>query len=124
MRRVLVDVPPSASRKDASEIPIGSWLKKIPAGMRPGVCVRIFLLSEVIVYAGAEQSEAVAIRHAGDRESAVVEIDIEIFELGAPARRKQEFGAEPRSPTDVGVALRQAEGLPGQFAEGETRRAI
>src|SRR5229473_4242246 len=48
----------------------------------------VFLFSEVIVHTGAHQAEPVTVRRAGDDEVAVGEIDIEIFDLGAPVRRK------------------------------------
>src|SRR5581483_3999594 len=78
----------------------------------------------MIVDAGAKQPEAVAVLHAGDHEIAVVQIDIEIFDLGAPVRCETEFGTQAGGPARIGMRLRQAKGLAAQFAEGEARRPI
>ena len=84
----------------------------------------VLVLSEVIVHAGAHQSELVAVRHAGDGEVAVGEIDVEIFDLGAPVLGQAEFGADADGPAGTGVGFRQAEGLGAQFAEGKTAGAV
>src|SRR5229473_3289129 len=89
--------------------------------LRSGV---FLLLSEVIVHAGAQHSELVTVRHAGDGETAVRKTDVEIFDLGAPVRGEAEFGADARGPTGVGVGFRQAEGLAAQFAERQTAGAV
>src|SRR6266446_3984053 len=81
------------------------------------------LLSEVIVDAGAHQSEPVTVRHAGNGKVAVGEIDVEIFDLGAPARREAEFGADARGPAGTGVGFRQSECLTAQLAECQTAGA-
>ena len=83
-----------------------------------------FYLLEVIVHAGAKQTETVAVLRPGDDEVAVVEIDIEIFDLGAPVLRQTDFGTETHRPPGIGMALAETEGLAGQLAEGETRSAI
>src|SRR6266550_4859056 len=82
-----------------------------------------FLLSEVIVDAGAHQSEPVTVRHAGNGKVAVGEIDVEIFDLGAPVRREAEFGADAGGPARTGVGFRQSECLTAQLAERQTAGA-
>src|SRR2546430_13153879 len=96
--------------------------KKIPGR---GGCGKIFflLLSEAIVDAGAQHSEPVTVRHAGNGEVVVGEIDIEIFDLGAPVRREAEFRADARGPASAGVGFRQSECLTAQLAERQTAGA-
>src|ERR1700694_1844883 len=60
----------------------------------------------------------------GDREAAVGEIHIEIFDLGAPVRGKPELRTGARGPARVGAGLREAKGLAAQFAERQTGGAI
>src|SRR5579871_1437466 len=84
----------------------------------------LIALLEVIIHAAANQPEAVAVLSSGDQEIAVVEIDKEVLDLGAPAWRETEFGAHSRRPAGVGMALRQPERLAAQLAEGETGGAI
>src|SRR6266446_2776377 len=81
------------------------------------------LLSEVIVDAGAHQSEPVTVRHAGNGKVAVGEIDVEIFDLGAPVRREAEFGADAGGPARTGVGSRQSECLTAQLSERQTAGA-
>ena len=83
----------------------------------------LVVVSEVIVDAGAHQSEPVTVRHAGNGKVAVGEIDVEIFDLGAPARREAEFGADARGPARGGVGFRQSECLTAQIAECQTAGA-
>src|SRR5690349_3514777 len=79
----------------------------------------------MIVHAGAERAEAVAVRRVGDGdELAAGEIDIEIFDLGAPVRREPNLGAEARGPARRGMRLRKPEGLAGQFPESEAAGAV
>src|SRR5665647_578155 len=101
--------------------------KKIPAAIdgRESRQELFLLLLEVIVHAGAQRSEPVAVGCAGDDEVAVVEIDIEIFDLGAPVLGEAEFGADARGPADIGVRFRLAKkALAAQFAERQTRGAV
>ena len=60
---------------------------------REFVLVLFSFLLEVIVHTGAKQTEMVAVLGAGDHEIAVAQIDIEIFDLGAPVPREPDFGA-------------------------------
>src|SRR5882724_12595367 len=84
-----------------------------------------FLLdSEVIIDAGAQRPEMVTVGYAGDGEVGARQIDVEIFDLGAPARSEAEFGADTRGPARIGVGFRQAECLAAQFAERQTPGAI
>src|ERR1700754_1731015 len=80
----------------------------------PDHALVFLLLSEMIVHAGTERAEAVAVLRAGDSdEPGAGEIDIEIFDLGAPVRCKPDFGAETCGPARRGVRLRKSEGLAG-----------
>src|ERR1700730_15179270 len=116
-----------------------SWLERSPAmrahctsqknpgrGKRPGGCGDdiFLLLLEVIVDAGAQQPEAVTVRQPGAGEVLVGEIDVEIFDLGAPVRGEAESGADTGGPARGGVGFRQAEGLGAQFAERQTAGAV
>src|SRR4030088_85298 len=80
-------------------------LKKSRPRRRPGVWRprRFLLLSEVIIDARADHSETVTVRHAGDGEVAIGEIDVKIFDLGAPVLRETEFGAGADGPAGIGV---------------------
>src|SRR5438477_579669 len=44
-------------------------------------------------------------RRARNDEVAAGEIDIEIFDLGAPVRRKAELGADARRPADIAAEI-------------------
>src|SRR6202171_1666762 len=85
---------------------------------------------EVIVDAGAQRSEPVAVRYAGDGEVGVRQIDVEIFDLRAPAApgeaglAESEFGADARGPACIAMAFRQAECLAAQFTERQAGGAI
>src|ERR1700759_4785513 len=78
----------------------------------------------MIVHAGTQHAELRAIRDAGDGETRIREIDIEIFDLGAPVRREAEFGADARGPARIGVGFRETEGLAAQLAERKTAGAV
>src|SRR5689334_19840285 len=82
-----------------------------------------FLFSEAIVHAGSDQAEAVAVRRARHDEVVVGQIDIEIFDLGAPILIKGHLGAGAERPARVGMGFRQTEGGGAQFAEGDTAGA-
>src|SRR5713226_6762188 len=73
---------------------------------------------EVIVDAGAQRSEPVAVRYAGDGEVAVRQIDVEVFDLRAPAPPGEAGLA------GIGMCFRQAECLAAQFAERQASGAI
>src|SRR6476469_3820227 len=115
--------------------PVSTWLQTLSAARAakksrpPKATGRLrsncfLLLSEVIVDAGAHQPEPVAVRHAGDGEVVVREIDVEILDLGAPVLGEAEFGADARSPAGIGMGFRQAEGFAAQFAERQTTGAV
>src|ERR1700674_5870042 len=78
----------------------------------------------MIVDAGAQRAEPVAVRYAGNGEVAVVEIDVEIFDLGAPVLGEAEFGPDAGGPARRGMGFRQAEGFAAQFAERQTPGAV
>src|SRR5438045_316994 len=84
----------------------------------------------MIVHAGAHHAEPVTVLRAGDDELAIVEIDIEIFDFGAPVMREAElaepeFGADASGPARIGMGIRQAaERHAVQLAEGATRSAV
>src|ERR1700692_2356585 len=100
--------------------------KKIPAAIdgRESRQELFLLLLEVIVHAGAQRSEPVAVRCAGNDEVAVGEVDIEIFDLSAPVLGEAEFGADARGKAEIGVGFRQAKRLAAQFAERQARGAV
>src|SRR5262249_59060330 len=78
----------------------------------------------MIVHAGTHHAGAVAVRDSGDGKRALGEVDIEIFDLGAPVRRETNFGTEAGSPADGGMAFGETEGLAIELAKGETGGAI
>src|SRR4029453_7234100 len=74
----------------------------------------------MIVQTGPYQAEPVAIRRPCNDEVAVGQIDIEIFDLGAPVRSKAHLGAGAERPTRIGMGFRHAEGEGAECAKGET----
>src|SRR4051794_10950025 len=83
-----------------------------------------FFLSEVIVHAGPNDARVVSVCCARDGEAAVGEVDIEVFDLGAPVRSKAELGASPQGPARSDMGFRQSEGLGPQLAEGQSAGAV
>src|SRR4051794_32060295 len=78
----------------------------------------------MIVHAGAQHAEPVAVGGAGDAEGAVGEIDVEIFDFRAPVRGETEFGADAGGPARIGMGFRKTERLATQLAEGQTAGAV
>ena len=62
----------------------------------------------MVVHAGADQAELITIRHPGEREAAVGEIDVEIFDLGGPVLRQAELGADAKVVAIKAVAANTA----------------
>ena len=70
--------------------------------------------SKAIIHAGAHDVHR-KMRAIGDgerdkseRAAAVAEVEIEVFELGAPARREGDFDAAARSPAVAGLMQAEA----------------
>src|SRR5207247_7939441 len=99
--------------------------KKIPATYCRREVISVSLFSEAIVQAGPDQAEPVTVRRACNDEVAVGQIDIEIFDLGAPVRGEAhlDLGAGAERPARIGMGFRNPEGGGTQFAEGDTARA-
>src|SRR6185437_12261270 len=91
---------------------------------RTGIHARKRDGSEMIIHAGADHAELVAVRDAGNAEARIRQIDIEIFDLRGPVLGESEFGADARGPARRGVGLRETEGFAAQFAERETAGAV